>query len=117
MAKNNGDQNGPVPGAHSRTSGKNRSVEKSQITAGQGTSFNTDILTYFQSKTQTLKQIMEAKNSYRKLVKLSDQLEHMSVFLAENTTVTGSKISQSFVRLLKQPLIQSCAMQRRRQKR
>ena len=30
---------------------------------------------------------MEAKNNYRKLVKLSDQLEHISVFLAENTTV------------------------------
>ena len=30
---------------------------------------------------------MDTKNAYRKLVKLSDQLEHMSAFLAENTNV------------------------------
>lgn len=30
---------------------------------------------------------METKNNYRKLIKLSDQLEHMTAFLGENTNV------------------------------
>ena len=30
---------------------------------------------------------MDTKNNYRKLIKLSDQLEHMTAFLGENTNV------------------------------
>ena len=45
------------------------------------------IKTCYKDKTRILKQIMDTKNAYRKLVKLSDQLEHMSAFLAENTNV------------------------------